>query len=86
MTLVLRQGAYVSVNRTPVVHNLGERGPRLSYIADLRDAERLRQAHDCNDELLARIRKVHRANNDTERPATLFETYTRMTTKPRARI
>lgn len=58
-------------------------------IADLYDPEKmpenLRAAHDRNDETLERIYIGRRFKNDTERLEKLFEMYTRMTTKPKAR-
>ncbi|WP_347918523.1 DNA methyltransferase [Paracoccus marcusii] len=58
-------------------------------IADLYDPEKmpenLRQAHDRNDETLERIYIGRRFKNDTERLERLFEMYTKMTTKPKAR-
>ena len=58
-------------------------------IADLYDPEKmpenLRQAHDRNDETLERIYIGRRFKNDTERLEKLFEMYTKMTTKPKAR-
>ncbi len=58
-------------------------------IADLYDPEKmpenLRQAHDRNDETLERIYIGRRFKNDTERLEKLFEMYTKMTAKPKAR-
>jgi hypothetical protein len=58
-------------------------------IADLYDPEKmpenLRQAHDRNDETLERIYIGRRFKNDTERLEKLFEMYTKMSTKPKAR-
>ena len=58
-------------------------------IADLYDPEKmpenLRAAHDRNDETLERIYIGRRFKNDTERLEKLFEMYTRMTTRPKAR-
>ena len=58
-------------------------------IADLYDPEKmpenLRAAHDRNDETLERIYIGRRFKNDTERLEKLFEMYTKMTTKPKAR-
>ena len=58
-------------------------------IADLYDPEKmpenLRLAHDRNDETLERIYIGRRFKNDTERLEKLFEMYTKMTTKPKAR-
>ncbi len=58
-------------------------------IADLYDPEKmpdnLRAAHDRNDETLERIYIGRRFRNDTERLEKLFDMYTRMTAKPRAR-
>jgi hypothetical protein len=58
-------------------------------IADLYDPEKmpenLRAAHDRNDEVLERIYIGRRFKNDTERLEKLFEMYTKMTTKPKAR-
>ena len=58
-------------------------------IADLYDPEKmpenLRAAHDRNDEVLERIYIGRRFRNDTERLEKLFEMYTKMTTKPKAR-
>jgi hypothetical protein len=55
-------------------------------IADLYDPDKmpanLRAAHERNDETLERIYIGRRFKNDTERLETLFELYTRMTTKP----
>ena len=59
-------------------------------IADLYDPEKmpenLRAAHDRNDETLERIYIGRRFKNDTERLEKLFEMYTKMTTKPKARV
>jgi len=41
----------------------------------------LRRAHDKNDETLERIYIGRRFKNDTERLETLFDLYTKMTTK-----
>ena len=53
-------------------------------IADLYDPERipadLREAHECNDEVLERIYIGRRFRNDTERLERLFDLYTRVTT------
>jgi len=58
-------------------------------IADLYDPEKmpenLRAAHDRNDETIERIYIGRRFKNDTERLEKLFEMYTKMTTKPKAR-
>lgn len=58
-------------------------------IADLYDPEKmpenLRAAHDRNDETLERIYIGRRFKNDTERLEKLFEMYTKMTTRPKAR-
>ena len=58
-------------------------------IADLYDPEKmpenLRAAHDRNDETLERIYIGRRFKNDTERLEKLFEMYTKMTSKPKAR-
>ena len=58
-------------------------------IADLYDPEKmpenLRAAHDRNDETLERIYIGRRFKNDTERLEKLFEMYTKMTTKLKAR-
>jgi len=58
-------------------------------IADLYDPEKmpenLRAAHDRNDETLERIYIGRRFKNDTERLEKLFEMYTKMTTKRKAR-
>ena len=58
-------------------------------IAGLYDPEKmpenLRAAHDRNDETLERIYIGRRFKNDTERLEKLFEMYTKMTTKPKAR-
>ncbi len=58
-------------------------------IADLYDPEtmpaNLRAAHERNDETLERIYIGRRFKNDTERLEKLFEMYTKMTTKPKAR-
>ncbi len=55
-------------------------------IADLYDPENmpsnLREAHDCNDEVLERIYIGRRFKNDTERLEKLFELYAKMTTRP----
>ena len=55
-----------------------------STIAELYDRETmpadLREAHDCNDEVLERIYIGRRFRNDTERLERLFEIYTRLTT------
>jgi hypothetical protein len=57
-------------------------------IADLYDQEampeRLRAAHDRNDEVLERIYIGRRFRNDTERLEKLFELYTKMTSKGKA--
>ncbi len=54
-------------------------------IADLYDPEKmpdnLREAHECNDEMLERIYIGRRFKNDTERLEKLFELYTKMTDK-----
>ncbi len=47
--------------------------------------ENLRAAHDRNDETLERIYIGRRFKNDTGRLEKLFEVYTKMTTKPKAR-
>ncbi|MGO2579093.1 MAG: class I SAM-dependent DNA methyltransferase [Halomonas sp.] len=56
-----------------------------STIADLYDPEKmpdnLREAHECNDEVLERIYIGRRFKNDTERLEKLFELYTKMTDK-----
>ena len=58
-------------------------------IADLYDPEtmpeNLRTAHDRNDETLERIYIGRRFKNDTERLEKLFEMYTKMISKPKAR-
>ena len=58
-------------------------------IADLYDPKKmpanLRAAHDHNDEVLERIYIGRRFRNDTERLEKLFEMYTKMTSKPKAR-
>jgi hypothetical protein len=51
-------------------------------IADLYDPNKmpadLREAHQCNDEVLERISIGRRFKNDTERLEKLFELYTKM--------
>jgi len=58
-------------------------------IADLYDPEKmpgdLRRAHERNDEVLERIYIGRRFKNDTERLEKLFELYTQMSTKPKAK-
>ena len=58
-------------------------------IARTRDLEKalevLRHAHERNDEVLERIYIGRRFTNDTERLEKLFEMYTKMTTRPKAR-
>ena len=45
----------------------------------------LREAHERNDEVLERIYIGRRFKNDTERLEKLFELYTKMTLRSRAR-